>query len=144
MARWTLKDPSNPEGKRKVGDWVEYPPGANVEAMKDFWADLEKVKEEVMRRREGRGVYWYLTALAADVAYQGRGAGKALLEWGIQRADREGRECFLVANVNSRGLYEKMGFVVVKECGWDGEKWGAKKGWGNWAMIRPSRGGKGG
>jgi ribosomal protein S18 acetylase RimI-like enzyme len=96
--------------------------------MKDFWLDSEKVKGEVMRGKEGR--YWYLTSLATDPAYQGRGAGKMLLNWGIERADREGREFFLIGNAQIKGLYEKVGFVVVRKCGWDGAKWEAKEGWG--------------
>jgi len=96
--------------------------------MKDFWLDSEKVKGEVMRGKEGR--YWYLTSLATDPAYQGRGAGKMLLNWGIERADREGREFFLIGNEQIKGLYEKVGFVVVRKCGWDGAKWEAKEGWG--------------
>jgi hypothetical protein len=41
------------------------------------------------------------------------GAGKLLMEWGCNLADKMGLECFVESTDDGRALYESAGFVVV-------------------------------
>jgi GNAT superfamily N-acetyltransferase len=52
----------------------------------------------------------YLDVLAVDPSYQGQGIGKALLQWGLDEADRLGLITFLEATREGRPLYDKYGF----------------------------------
>jgi len=52
----------------------------------------------------------YLDILAVDPRYQGQGIGKALLQWGLDEADRLGMITFLEATNEGKPLYEKFGF----------------------------------
>lgn len=52
----------------------------------------------------------YLDVLAVDPKYQGQGIGKALLQWGLDEADRLGLITFLESTREGRPLYDKYGF----------------------------------
>ncbi|CRG89379.1 hypothetical protein PISL3812_06415 [Talaromyces islandicus] len=52
----------------------------------------------------------YLDVLAVDPSHQGQGIGKALLQWGLDEADRLGLITFLESTREGRPLYEKYGF----------------------------------
>ncbi|KAH6717678.1 hypothetical protein BKA61DRAFT_511935, partial [Leptodontidium sp. MPI-SDFR-AT-0119] len=43
-------------------------------------------------------------------SYQRRGAGKLLVGWGVEEADRRGVKSWVEASVLGKGLYEKFGF----------------------------------
>ncbi|KAK2612772.1 hypothetical protein QQS21_001224 [Conoideocrella luteorostrata] len=52
-----------------------------------------------------------LDLCAVDPAYQGKGIGKQLAQWGIDEAKRRGGlECITEASVMGRRVYEKLGF----------------------------------
>jgi GNAT superfamily N-acetyltransferase len=52
----------------------------------------------------------YLDVLAVDPSHQGQGIGKALLQWGLDEADRLGLVTFLESTNEGRPLYDKYGF----------------------------------
>lgn len=54
-----------------------------------------------------------LDYIAVDPRNQRRGIGKMLLQWGVQRAAAEKRDCYLVATPAGRPLYEAAGFVEL-------------------------------
>ena len=56
-----------------------------------------------------------LDILTIDPAYQRRGVGDALVKWGTKLADDMGVEAVVESSVFGRGLYEKNGFVFVKD-----------------------------
>lgn len=53
--------------------------------------------------------------------YQKRGAGKLLVGWGVEEADRRGVGSWVEASTFGKGLYEKFGFGVGGQEGRDGE-----------------------
>lgn len=55
-----------------------------------------------------------LDMLGTRPDYHGRGLGSMLLQWGLDRADRDGLEVYLSASPAGRPLYEKRGFQVVE------------------------------
>lgn len=59
--------------------------------------------------------HWFLAAIGVDAGHQGRGIGSALMRPMLQRADREGRHCWLDTHQESNvRLYQRHGFVVAE------------------------------
>lgn len=48
--------------------------------------------------------------LAVSVNHQRRGVGGRLVDWGLERAERDGLPAVLCASVKGRNLYHKKGF----------------------------------
>lgn len=63
--------------------------------------------------------FLYLGVLAVHPDHQRRGIGSKLLNWGLERARREGVRVGTEASPAGKGLYEKFGFEVVREVVWD-------------------------
>ncbi|KAF2671319.1 hypothetical protein BT63DRAFT_423528 [Microthyrium microscopicum] len=72
-------------------------------------------------RREYMGTkpFIYLSLLATDPKYHRRGAGGKLLEWGTKQADELNIEAYVESTPEAKLLYERWGFVVVKEVTFD-------------------------
>lgn len=73
-----------------------------------------KCQEELWKDKEG---YYFVNIVTVAEEAQGRGVGKRLFEVVMDRADKEGRQCYLESskwepNVK---IYKKMGFEVVKK-----------------------------
>ncbi|KAH8748628.1 acyl-CoA N-acyltransferase [Diaporthe sp. PMI_573] len=71
-----------------------------------FFTKLADMHEQIM---EGRP-HWYLEMIVTRGEYQGLGAGRMLMEWGVKRADEEGARCYLDATPEGKHLYERFGF----------------------------------
>lgn len=69
-----------------------------------------------------------LADCAVDPVYQRRGAGRALVEWGLQMARRDNVPVTLTASPMGRALYLSLGFRelgrfdVGEGEAWDGER----------------------
>ena len=59
--------------------------------------------------------HWHLQHISVAPAFQRRGVGAALVDWGLRVARREGVPCSLEASHAGRGLYAKKGF---RRYGW--------------------------
>jgi GNAT superfamily N-acetyltransferase len=81
-----------------------------------------------------------LGLLMTDPAFQRRGIGTALLEWGLALADKERVPCFLLASPFGYPLYRSLGWNVVGEdIVLDLKEWvkyaeGGDMGWGVYKM----------
>ena len=47
--------------------------------------------------------------------YRRRGAGRLLVEWGLQKADELGLEAFVESTLDGKPLYESCGFTTMNE-----------------------------
>jgi GNAT superfamily N-acetyltransferase len=54
--------------------------------------------------------------LSVDPAYQGRGIGKMLLQWGIEQARAQGTGLYLSATPAGRPFYERIGLKDAGTC----------------------------
>lgn len=73
---------------------------------------FEKVHYTEMNTKD----HWHLLILGVDPADQGRGLGSMLIANGTQKADAEGKACYLeTCAPQNVDLYEKHGFRVIKK-----------------------------
>lgn len=85
------------------------PEGGDLQLAQNFFAQLRKRKAEIMRGRK----YWYLACLCCRTSHQGRGAGRMLMDFGVNLADSEGKEIYVEASPPGVPLYKKSGFREV-------------------------------
>ncbi|KAL1645072.1 hypothetical protein SLS61_008505 [Didymella pomorum] len=71
----------------------------------------DKVRKEML----GDEKHWYLALLLTWPEWQGRGVGRRLLDWGIERADKEDTVMYLETSAKGKNVYEHVGFVVQGE-----------------------------
>lgn len=71
-----------------------------------FFGKLADMHEEIMGDRP----HWYLELIVTRGMYQGQGAGRMLVGWGVEKANEEGLECYLDATPEGKQLYERLGF----------------------------------
>jgi ribosomal protein S18 acetylase RimI-like enzyme len=72
-----------------------------------------RVLTAVLRQRP-QEPHWYLTHLAVRPGDQGRGLGRALLQWGVERADEEGVGTYLeTASPDNLAFYRAAGYSQV-------------------------------
>jgi GNAT superfamily N-acetyltransferase len=60
--------------------------------------------------------YWELLTLATHPDHRGRGIGRELVAWGLERARREGTRAVVCAAKGLDGFYQSCGFVEM--VGW--------------------------
>jgi predicted N-acetyltransferase YhbS len=70
-----------------------------------------------------RAESWYLEGLAVLPDFQGRGVGKKLVQWGLEKAQAEGICASVVSALGKDGFYIK--------CGFDEQHGSARQGEGN-------------
>jgi GNAT superfamily N-acetyltransferase len=89
------------------------------------------------RRKRIRGSAVLLDVCFTDPEFHRRGAGKMLVNWGIQRADELGVKAFVEASPEGRRLYESCGFREVEEVllKGDDEGKGGRKEWEEYGVA---------
>ncbi|KAF3767143.1 acyl-CoA N-acyltransferase [Cryphonectria parasitica EP155] len=105
FAKWVRPlPPGTPQAPWPADD--EWPADGDPPRAAVFFRKLAGMHEEIM----GARAHWYLEIIVTRAAHQGRGAGAMLMQWGAERADREGVECYLDATPAGKPLYERFGF----------------------------------
>lgn len=61
-----------------------------------------------------RAESWYLETLAVHPGFQGRGVGRDLVQWGLERAEEEGICASVVSAKGKDGFYRKAGFDLLE------------------------------
>ena len=56
-----------------------------------------------------------MDSLGVDPKQQRRGIGRMLVNWGIQKAEQQQRDCYLVSTPSGLPLYESVGFETQRE-----------------------------
>lgn len=113
------------------------PPELRLDAFTSLLNPIRAAQKEIMGAEKQ---YFMLNAFATHPDHQSRGAGSLLLNWGLQKADREGLVTYLDATETGRPVYEKRGFKLVKATEWDRVPWGGQgKDW-HGQMVRQPQG----
>ncbi|CVK97724.1 uncharacterized protein FMAN_11718 [Fusarium mangiferae] len=63
---------------------------------------------------QGIAGVWHLDYIGVSPGNQRRGIGKMLLQWGLDHAAEEGKDCYLVATEAGRPLYVAAGFEDIR------------------------------
>ncbi|PQE05298.1 putative N-acetyltransferase protein [Rutstroemia sp. NJR-2017a BVV2] len=126
-AKWNYVTEGSAEWK---GDEVElptWPLGADVKVANHFFGTLGRRRVGIMgcdgdsgseiptnepKQKTGRKwrKHYYLELIATHPDWQGKGAAGKLIRWGLERADKEGVECYLEASPRGKEIYEYFGF----------------------------------
>ncbi|KAH6658318.1 acyl-CoA N-acyltransferase [Truncatella angustata] len=142
-AEWLAPEPV-PAETDDDGDSSKKPPPESLEerlkklpaamdrqAMRDHVAGV-KVLEDALGKELGEEAMkdmWWPNSVAVDPDFQGQRIGTLLAQWGIDQADADGKDIYLLASHAGARLYRKLGFVDVFED----EIFGAPQ----YAMYRP-------
>lgn len=106
FAKWNRVEASDNPPAELPNNW---PSNGDTDLAKRFFGELGAKHAEIMGGRE----HWYLELIATRADYQRRGLGVMLVQWGIDRADEEGWECYLDSTPEGKRLYHKLGFATV-------------------------------
>ncbi|KAF2144329.1 uncharacterized protein K452DRAFT_267630 [Aplosporella prunicola CBS 121167] len=135
-AKWAFYDHERTQEELEKSLVVPEPvPDANPEALKAMMGMLYSARREVMGTRP----YYLLHLLVTDRKHYRRGAAGMLLQWGMECADAAGLECYLEGSEMGRPLYERNGFVPIKDLPFDMSKYGGKGVNTHTCMIRQPR-----
>lgn len=111
MAKWMIYDNRLPEpDAAETGHWLS----EDEEKYATYMAGIFLVERNAAIQRT-KGNLVSLDVLAVDPAYQRKGVGHALVQWGVNKGDEMGVECVVESSVFGKGLYEKHGYVFVKD-----------------------------
>ena len=115
MAKWnifvdTIPNLMEPDGKLE-DEWFE---DTDAKAYQDFISfHFFSSRRDAITMSKGNIVC--LDILAVEPIYQKKGIGSAMVAWGTAKADELGLECVVEASQDGRRLYEKYGFIFVKD-----------------------------
>ncbi|KAA8569862.1 hypothetical protein EYC84_002205 [Monilinia fructicola] len=118
--------------KQKVEGGWQTPSGMNF----DLFMRKVKGSIECRKRDYDAKVDIMLDLCFVDPAYHKRGIGNMLLEWGIKKADKEGRKICLVSTPQARNFYERAGWLERENLGLDLEAHGGEGRYERCWMIR--------
>ncbi|KAK8222754.1 acyl-CoA N-acyltransferase [Phyllosticta capitalensis] len=90
------------------------------QAQRDFFGWLYSTRV----RRMGKTPHHILHLLVTHPDHQGRGAGKLLLQWGLERADAAGLPVYIEATPAGFPVYRKLGFEPLETHTFDLAKYG--------------------
>ncbi|KAK5996823.1 hypothetical protein PT974_02168 [Cladobotryum mycophilum] len=104
--------------------------GAVIEAATEVMELLEQSQEAF--RGKNRNKMWTLNSISVDGDYRGLGIGKLLTLWGMERAEHDKADIWIVSSPLGKPLYEKLGFSMVAE--------GSRLGEPQYVMLRLYKG----
>lgn len=151
VSMWTTPDmTSKPQG---WADWLNdyrlwFDQGLNV-LWYNGWGGLKRDRYYIWKREQAKcqselwqdpNGYYFVNIVVVSPDAQGKGVGRKLFEVVMNRADKEGRKCYLESsrwepNVK---IYEKMGFTVSKKMKCVAED-GSNEGVDLFCMMREPR-----
>ncbi|PQE06742.1 Acyl- N-acyltransferase protein [Rutstroemia sp. NJR-2017a BBW] len=105
-AKWNYVTESSAEWKGDEQELPTWPLGADTEVANHFFGTLGRRRVGIMSGR----THYYLELIATHPDFQGQGAAGKLIRWGLERADKEGVECYLEASPRGKEIYEYFGF----------------------------------
>ncbi|PQE31125.1 gnat family protein [Rutstroemia sp. NJR-2017a WRK4] len=125
-AKWNCVTESSAEWKGDEEELPTWPLGADTQVANHFFGTLGRRRVGIMsdtnpnpnpnppsptpkNERKWRKHY-YLELIATHPDWQGKGAAGKLIRWGLERADKEGVECYLEASPRGKEIYEHFGF----------------------------------
>ncbi|MCC8379861.1 GNAT family N-acetyltransferase [Xenorhabdus sp. PB30.3] len=79
-------------------------------------ANIMQASEAIMAKERPDFPCWFLGVVAVDPDFQGKGLSRAVIDPGLERAEREGFPVFLeTSDEKNVRIYERLGFEVTAE-----------------------------
>ncbi|MGJ0629753.1 GNAT family N-acetyltransferase [Xenorhabdus bovienii] len=104
---WTAPDIEDAEA-------VFAPLSIEFEKIAGSRANVMQASEAIMAKERPKFPCWFLGVVAVDPNFQGKGLGRAVIEPGLERAEREGLPVFLETSDDKNvKIYERLGFEVT-------------------------------
>lgn len=97
--------------------------------LSDMWSASHRLEGEVTMLT----CVIALNSIAVSAKYRSKGIGKRLTRWGMEAADANGQDIWLVSAPSGRAMYRSLGFKEVAE--------GTRAGEGQYIMLREKNGG---
>ncbi|KAL9049206.1 MAG: hypothetical protein Q9162_007336 [Coniocarpon cinnabarinum] len=98
-------------GSKPKDDDASYPAGLNIPLYKGMLDQIFKRRPEWIVN----GPQWYLTTVKVRESFRRRGAGSAMIRWGIEKARTEKCPAYLEAAADAENFYAILGFDDVGE-----------------------------
>ncbi|KAI8940594.1 hypothetical protein NX059_001868 [Plenodomus lindquistii] len=117
FAKWHIFETS--EAAAAFARPLVFGPGWNSDACMAFFGGLTDRKKQLVGDRP----HLYLHILHTDPEFQGRGAGRLLVEWGTRRADELSLPAYLESTAAGHRLYKSQGFKDVDNLEVDLSPW---------------------
>lgn len=131
--------PRDPQPERTAGRFTEISEGSNktkIQQLEDLTdSHFEQFMTDIMP--EGTKC-WFIAGLVVAPQYQGMGVGRALVEWGTSRAEKDGVFAWVHSSEMAWKAYEAYCFTVVRELRLDLDKYAEDQAVGH----GPEKGGK--
>lgn len=112
---------TDPSLSRNPWTKIRLPPRANQALCDHYFGALVKAREDTFPSDEP---YALMANLVVSPAWQRKGVGKLLLEWGLKVADDKGLKCWIDASPQGLGLYKQCGWQEAKVLEFDLSSWG--------------------
>ncbi|KAJ4418847.1 hypothetical protein N0V82_005293 [Gnomoniopsis sp. IMI 355080] len=113
FAKWKFVKESLPvevyDMKREEITQEELGEGVNLDLMRTFMGKMDQFRRETMRGER----CLHLGTFVCHPNHRGLGAASALLQWGVELADKEQVPAFLEASPHAYSLYKKFGFEDI-------------------------------
>jgi predicted N-acetyltransferase YhbS len=108
MAVWHFF--TDPTFSRNPWQSIQYEAGEGSLADR-YFGELVRVREETMGRTRP---YALLANLVVKPTWQRQGTGRRLIEWGLEKIETAGLDCWLDASPYGKVLYERYGWQEVR------------------------------
>ncbi|KAJ9131741.1 hypothetical protein NKR23_g11589 [Pleurostoma richardsiae] len=92
-----------------------YPTSIDREALHAVASGAEELNKNAEEALGDLKELWSLNSIAVSPSYQRRGVGRMLLHWGLERAEQDGKDVYLLASPSGRFLYSSVGFEEVAQ-----------------------------
>ncbi|KAI1506725.1 acyl-CoA N-acyltransferase [Biscogniauxia marginata] len=99
FSRWNAPQT---DGKQDI-PLPDYPLDWDPELTEALWEGMPRNRASVMAKKP----HWMLEFLGVDQAYQRKGLGFTLVDWGCRKADEAGLEVYLDATIKGLPFYKK-------------------------------------
>jgi len=100
----------------RVGLWemISVPLTVGLGVLPRLFSVMGRMEE--LHKKDAPKRHWYLMALGVEPKRQGQGVGSALMQPGLEQADRDRLPCYLeTAKEINLDFYKKHGFEVVRK-----------------------------
>jgi len=141
FATWTLPEPQKePElGTNKTSSFEELPviPGVNMKLWREKLLGLREACDRDFVASEDMRLNFFFV----HPDFQGKGIGRLLLKWGIEKAEElvPRAKIWLSSTPQAMPTYEKNGWVVMERSVVDLGEYGGKGVYGRAWMVREAR-----